>query len=243
MSMPWPRTKPPRQPGPRRWSASSDSSTTDTSQPSLASPFATADPTRPHPMTTAFTAGQVTPRTRPRGTRRRAPRTALGAGRSRRSERRSAIGAASVRRTRRRSGPRSGTRPPRGSRVRSSAPARRPSATSTPWSRPSARASSSVRSTFSATSGGSSPSSGYLRGTRTTVNARTSPPLSFAIAIAVATISSPMSPSFIGTRMRPNSGAGGSSSTGATCSRSPCRVLRRTTTKTTRPARSHSGPA
>ena len=122
-------------------------------------------------MTTAFTAGQVTPRTRPRGTRRRAPRTALGAGGSRRSARRSATAAASVRRD-----PttiRSAFRDSASSRIACPIERARTTSvsTSTPWSWPSARASSSVRSTFSATSGGSSPSSGYLRGTRTTVNA------------------------------------------------------------------------
>ena len=55
-SIPCPTTNPPRQPGPSRPSASSFSSTTVTSQPSAASPLATAEPTRPHPITTAFTA-------------------------------------------------------------------------------------------------------------------------------------------------------------------------------------------
>src|SRR5207247_3833598 len=45
---------------PRRPSASSFSSTTVTSQLSAARPFATADPVRPQPMTTAFTAGHTT---------------------------------------------------------------------------------------------------------------------------------------------------------------------------------------
>src|SRR5262249_40459246 len=55
-SIPCPTTNPPFQAGPRRPSASSSSSTTVTSQPSAARPFATAEPTRPAPMTTAFTA-------------------------------------------------------------------------------------------------------------------------------------------------------------------------------------------
>ena len=71
--------------------------------------------------------------------------------------------------------------------------------TSTPFSSPSARASASDASARSRTSSGSSPSSGYLRGTRTTKTASIVAPRSFASAIAVATISSPMSPSFIGT--------------------------------------------
>ena len=48
-----------------------------------------------------------------------------------------------------------------------------------------------------------------LRGTRTTVIASMAAPRSFASAIAVATISSPMSPSFIGTRMRSNAAPAG----------------------------------
>src|SRR6187200_1802294 len=64
-SIPCPTTKPPRQVGPRRPSASSSSSTTVTSQPSAARPLATAEPTRPHPMTTPLTAAQPTPPTPP----------------------------------------------------------------------------------------------------------------------------------------------------------------------------------
>ena len=53
-----------------------------------------------------------------------------------------------------------------------------------------------------------------LRGTRTTGDRVDRASRSFASAIAVATISSPMSPSFIGTRMRWNSAASGSSDRG-----------------------------
>ena len=55
-SMPCPTTKPPVQFSPSRWSASSFSSTAQTSQPSACNAFALAEPTRPQPMTTAFTA-------------------------------------------------------------------------------------------------------------------------------------------------------------------------------------------
>src|SRR5690242_8075946 len=60
-SRPWPRTNPPRQPAPRRSNASSLSSTAVTSQPSPTSPFATAAPVLPQPMTRAFTARSVAP--------------------------------------------------------------------------------------------------------------------------------------------------------------------------------------
>ena len=52
--MPCPTTKSPVQFSPRRWSASSFSSTAQTSQPSACNAFALAEPTRPQPMTTAF---------------------------------------------------------------------------------------------------------------------------------------------------------------------------------------------
>src|SRR5262245_54308733 len=55
-SMPCPTRNPPAQRAPRRASASSCSSTAVTSQPSSASSRATADPTRPQPITTSFTA-------------------------------------------------------------------------------------------------------------------------------------------------------------------------------------------
>src|SRR5262245_49362478 len=64
VSMPCPTTKPPRQSVPSRASASSFSSTAVTSQPSLASCTATADPTRPQPITTAFICRRVDERTR-----------------------------------------------------------------------------------------------------------------------------------------------------------------------------------
>src|SRR5918994_2752370 len=54
-SIPWPTTKPPDQRGPSRERASSCSSTAVTSQPSSARSRATAEPTRPHPITTSFT--------------------------------------------------------------------------------------------------------------------------------------------------------------------------------------------
>ena len=55
--MPWPTTNPPVQLSPSRPSASSFSSRTVTSQPEPCSSSATAEPTRPHPITIAFTAG------------------------------------------------------------------------------------------------------------------------------------------------------------------------------------------
>src|SRR5579884_4114276 len=54
-SMPWPTTKPPVQLSPSRPRASSFSSRTVTSQPEPCSCSATAEPTRPHPTTSAFT--------------------------------------------------------------------------------------------------------------------------------------------------------------------------------------------
>src|SRR5581483_2837206 len=54
-SMPWPTTNPPLQFAPSRASASSFSSIAVTSQPSPSSRLATAEPTRPHPITIAFT--------------------------------------------------------------------------------------------------------------------------------------------------------------------------------------------
>ena len=51
VSMPWPTTNAPRQDSPRRERASSFSSTTTTSQPSLWSWSAMVEPTRPQPMT------------------------------------------------------------------------------------------------------------------------------------------------------------------------------------------------
>src|SRR5687767_8659578 len=55
MSIPWPTMKPPGQSSPSRPSASSASSMAVTSQPDLASFFATFEPTRPQPTTIAFT--------------------------------------------------------------------------------------------------------------------------------------------------------------------------------------------
>src|SRR5262249_15823485 len=54
MSMPWPTRKSPVQPSPRRVRASSRSSMTATSQPAAFSSSATAEPTRPHPITRTF---------------------------------------------------------------------------------------------------------------------------------------------------------------------------------------------
>ena len=54
MSIPCPTMKPPVQPVPSRFSASSFSSTTETSQPSRSSCFAIDDPTRPQPITNTF---------------------------------------------------------------------------------------------------------------------------------------------------------------------------------------------
>ena len=115
--------------------------------------------------------------------------------------------------------------------------------TSTPWSTPSARASSSDASTRAATSVGSSPSRSYLRGTRTTVIASIAASRSFASAIAVATISSPMSPSFIGTRILLNSAPAGSTSIGVTCSSSPRRDRAPYEHEDDEPAASQTGPA
>ena len=70
-------------------------------------------------------------------------------------------------------------------------------------------------------------SSALARCTCTTVIASTSAPLSFASAIAVATISSPMSPSFIGTRIRRNDVPTGSAARGSTPSRNPRRSRQR----------------
>jgi hypothetical protein len=53
-SMPWPTTKPPVQFSPSRPRASSFSSRTVTSQPEPFSCRATAEPTRPHPITIAL---------------------------------------------------------------------------------------------------------------------------------------------------------------------------------------------
>ena len=223
-SMPCPTTNPPRQPAPSRASASSSSSTTVTSQPSAASPFATAEPTRPHPITTAFTAAQPTPRTSRRGTRRRAPRTVRCGGRSRRSARRTATAAATAATSRARSGRRRAARPRRRSRGRSSARGRRRRA---PRRRDRRRARAPRRATRRPAPRrrpAARPRARTSRGTRTTVIASIAAPRSFASAIAVATISSPMSPSFIGTRMRSNSALGGSAPTGATCSKRPRRL-------------------
>src|SRR6476659_1818213 len=54
-SIPWPTRNSPSQSSPRRPSASSRSSTTETSQPASRSSFATAEPTRPQPTTITFT--------------------------------------------------------------------------------------------------------------------------------------------------------------------------------------------
>ena len=95
-------------------------------------------------------------------------------------------------------------RPPRRLRDRSSAHGRRPRA---PPLRDRRRARAPPRAThpLGPRPRGKPPSSANFRGTRTTVIASIAEPRSFASAIAVATISSPMSPSFIGTRMRSNS--------------------------------------
>ena len=58
--MPWPTTNPPVQCSPRRASESSFSSRTVTSQPDPASWSETAEPTRPQPITSAFTIGEGT---------------------------------------------------------------------------------------------------------------------------------------------------------------------------------------
>src|SRR5262249_12530912 len=61
-SIPWPTRKPPVQESPRRTRASSFSSITVTSQPDASSCSDTDEPTRPQPITIAFTAAQCTPR-------------------------------------------------------------------------------------------------------------------------------------------------------------------------------------
>ena len=58
--MPWPTTNPPVQLSPSRASESSFSSRTVTSQPDAESWSETAEPTRPQPMTSAFTIGEGT---------------------------------------------------------------------------------------------------------------------------------------------------------------------------------------
>src|SRR5205814_2290842 len=58
-SMPWPTRKPPGHESPSRPSESSFSSSTVTSQPDSCSCSATVDPTRPHPITIAFTAAEM----------------------------------------------------------------------------------------------------------------------------------------------------------------------------------------
>jgi indolepyruvate ferredoxin oxidoreductase beta subunit len=68
---------------------------------------------------------------------------------------------------------------------------------------------------------------GFVSPLRTTVIASTVAPLSFARATAVATISSPMSPSFIGTRMRLNDAPTGSAFRGSTSSNTPFRSCHR----------------
>src|SRR5262245_6466446 len=69
-SIPWPTMNSPSQSSPRRPSASSRSSTTDTSQPASRKSFATAEPTRPQPTTITFTRARVA----------QCPRVALGSG-------------------------------------------------------------------------------------------------------------------------------------------------------------------
>jgi hypothetical protein len=59
--MPCPTRNPPGHESPNRPSESSFSSSTVTSQPDSCSCWATADPTRPLPITIAFTAAERTP--------------------------------------------------------------------------------------------------------------------------------------------------------------------------------------
>jgi hypothetical protein len=100
--------------------------------------------------------------------------------------------------------------------------------TSTPWSAPSALA-SSIDSAARASSSCIGASSGRSSGTLTTCNASTRAPCSWASFTAVATISSPIWPSFIGTRMLLNVASGTTcSSVDVTCSNSPAPRSRRT---------------
>ena len=163
VSMPWPTTKPPRQPGSSRTSASSLSSTTVTSQPSAARPFATAEPTRPQPMTTAFTAactssyssntpsGNATTRTS-HGARRRTKSTVGEKKRDWRLQRGDEPSTIEIRLR--------ATSPRRRSRGRSIEPERRPSAPRLRDPRRAAAPPRARRRLERATSGGSAPRAG-----------------------------------------------------------------------------------
>ena len=140
------------------------------------------------------------PRTRPRGTRRRAPRTVHCGARSRPSARRTATGAASAARSR----ARSGRRRARAASSTIAWPIERARIVSVldldaVLLAERARLGERRLRLLAATSSGSAPSSGNSRGTRRRRPPRRSRSRSFASATAVATISSPMSPSFIGT--------------------------------------------
>ena len=244
-SIPWPTTKPPRH-SPSRASAPSSSSTHVTSQPSAARFSATDDPIRPHPMTTAFIPDRErhSPRTRRRGTRRRAPRSARAEARGRPSARRSATAAASAATSRARSGRPGGAPPRRRSRARSSVRGRRRRAR--PRRRSPRRAPAPPRARPRRSRRrrpDSSASSARSRGTFTTVIASIRAPFSFASAIAVATISSPMSPSFIGTRMLRKAAPTGNDARGSTSSSMPRCSRHRVHANTTSPSASQAGPA
>ena len=213
MSIPWPTTKPPAQSSPSRPSASSFSSTAVTSQPSRSSWSATCEPTRPQPMTIAFMRLSVAqrlvrrrpPRARPAGRRRPAPRRAPCAGRSRPSgeKKRDCRRQRGAEPSTIRSAPRS-RRPRRRSPRRSSGRGRSRPATSTPWSAPSSRASASDAAARSSSlvELARRAAGRAARGSRTAPRRRA--PRSWASLTAVASISSPIGPSFIGTRMLEN---------------------------------------
>ena len=198
-------------------SASSSSSTHVTSQPSRrellrdrgADPAA-ADHDRLHGRSVAERRRVMrAPRRRPRGRRRRAPRTARCGARGRRSARRSATAAASAATSRARSGRRRAVRASSTiawpiERARTISPCDLDAVLLAERPRLRERRLGALARRRRA----AGPRAGSARGTRTTMIASTVAPRSLASAIAVATISSPMSPSFIGTSSRVEVGAG-----------------------------------
>src|SRR6185437_6232284 len=115
--------------------------------------------------------------------------------------------------------------------------------TSTPWSSPSISASAKAAVAFSSSSTISS-SMGRSIGTRMTWSAQTEAPDSCASLTAVATISSPIGPSFSGTRMLEYCASVRSTCSSAETTRRVSRSPRdrRSTTYISRPAASQAGP-